>query len=724
MYNFTRRSALGLFSSLSLAAKAAETSHPINPPTAGVATNQKELAALPKALADFTLFGERNIMKEKDFGIANGCATIGINYGDVASISGFFAPPYGSSDFTLDMRLFGERVPTTHYAWCLSEVQRHGSLYGISLSTSTVLVPEERGGIIELTFINTAPEPASIPIQLNITGSLAYVTVWDFNRPITKDQATSALAEERLIVRSNSSGAFCVSTDLPFPRWEDWSSHWESKLHLTPGKNRKFYISFAIGEKRSAKTSAVSNLARRTVVESTQRMMANQIENLRRRLPSLEASDSRLVRYYNRSLVPFLLNKWTVPEFVLKPYYSTGGVNGGCLALYLWDLGCIPEMFPLADPAATREHIKQFLRVDMTQHFLIRPMDGAAAGPWYPVNQEKIILLIYHYVLHTGDLSFLRETVEGKSVLEWVIYHATFGDDFSKGAVLVDYGNGNNHLELRRQYRYDNILPDLNGRRCKSYRLAWELGRLVDVNLDYLNARIEPLRRLLKERLWSARDKWFYFEFADGKRELRYTVQMFEMIDGEELDREEEEGLVSHLNEEEFLSTYGLHSMSKKDPAYDQVDIDNGGGGNYAAFTPRIAEFLFNAGYTDKASDLLQRTMWWGDRVPYWGDSFVANQVEYRQDTPLQSDISAPAGAQCIIFGLFGVKVLANGDIVIQPRQLKWSIQNRLKGLNIRGTSIDISTDRVNFEVAVGGRTLRSKIGTAVRIRGSELSTV
>jgi hypothetical protein len=35
-------------------------------------------------------------------------------------------------------------------------------------------------------------------------------------------------------------------------------------------------------------------------------------------------------------------------------------------------------------------------------------------GPFYPVNQEKIIGLIYFYVLETGDTGFLKESVSGK----------------------------------------------------------------------------------------------------------------------------------------------------------------------------------------------------------------------------------------------------------------------------------------------------------------------
>jgi len=726
IHRLTRRNALGFLGALPLLPVSMKASQG---QAAGLkapaAEASRESTVVPGVLNRFALSGERNIMDEDHFGIANGRATVGVNYLHVASIGGFFAPPYASSDFVLEIRLFGERVRTLEYTWYPSEVQGRGVMHGIAVSTSTVLAPEERGGAIEVILVNTTSQTALVPIQLNITGSLDYVTAWDFARPVTDKKRTTAVAQQRRVTRHNGSGAFSVGTDLPFPRWEDWSSHWESEVRLAPGKKARFYVSFAMGDRPGSEVSADHILdAGEKVVASARQRSARGADELRSKLPSLEASEAKLVRYYDRSLVPFLLNKWTVPEFVLNPYYSTGSVKGGCLACYLWDYGCLPEVFPLLDPRAVREHIKQFLRIDMTKHFLFNPMDGAAGGPWYPVNQEKIILSVYHYVLHTGDVNFLREVIGGKSILDWVVYHAAFGEDFSKSAVLLDYGNGNNHLELRREYRYDNFMPDLNGRRYKSYKLAAELGKLAGVNLDYLNARAEPLKQLLKESLWSPRDKWFYFQFANGTRELRYTVQMFKMIGGGVLDKEQEDGLVSHLNEEEFLSAYGLHSMSKKDPAYDQVDIDNGGGGNYQAFTPRIAEFLFNAGYTTQAADLLQRTLWWGDRMPYWGDSFVANQVEYRKDTPLQSDLSAPAAAQCLIFGLFGVKVLASGDVVVDPKPLKWSAQTALKGLQIRGTSIDVSVDGSDYEVKVGTRRLRAKIGNAVRVHGGDVSAV
>jgi len=672
----------------------------------------------------FMFPGERNIRDEEHFGIINGLVTTGVNYKDIGSLSGLYAPPYASSDFLLEVRLFGEKVPTKRYEWHPAEVPRKGEIHGISVSTTSCLVHGVRGGLLELTLQNTTSEKKKLPIQLNILGSLEYLKVWEFSYPNTTKKTTTAVSEAKRVIRENEGGAIAVGTDLENMRWEPWSSHWEGEVVLLPGQRTTHYVAVAVGDKADCRRVCDQLLKNPgKSIEDSRQAYRDETKDLFTKLPRLEASNRSLVEYYNRSIVSFIINKFKVPEFVLNPYYSTGGIKGGCVGNYLWDFGGVPELLPLYDPVATKAHIKQFLQIDITKHFLFNPMDGKAGGPWYPVNQEKIILLIYHYVQGTGDVGFLRETVNGKSVLDWVLLNANFRDDLSRPAVLVDYGTGENHLELRKKYRYDNFYPDLNGRRYKSYQLAWQLGKVAGENWDYLLERAEALKVLLKETLWSPQDRWFFFMYANGVKELRYTVCIFKMMGSKVLDKEQEDGLVSHLNDHEFLSAYGIHSMAKQDPAFDQVDIDNGGGGNYVAFTPRIAQFLYQAGYTAQAEELLKRTLWWGERMPYWGDSLVANQIEYRKDTPLQNAIDAGAGAQCIIFGMFGVKLEMDGTVTINPKLPSWSPQASLKGLKLRGSSIDISVAGHEFTVRAGNRVIPSKIGTPVRLSASNPPT-
>ena len=283
----------------------------------------------------------------------------------------------------------------------------------------------------------------------------------------------------------------------------------------------------------------------------------NRTLNLFAKLPRLEASDQRLVTFYNRSLLHLLLNQWKVDEFVLNPYYGTGSILGGCLANYLWDFGEPWELFPLYDPKACREHIKQFLHIDLTAHFSFDPMTGEALGPFYPVNQEKIIGLIYYYVIETGDTAFLNETVNGRKIVDWAVYQAMWGDDPGRPVALIDYGNGNHHLELRGKYRYDYYVPDLNGRRYSNYLLANELSKLAGKVNSYLVRRAEELKALLKQKLWSQEDRWFDLITDAGVKDLRYTVQIFKLIASPVLDKEEEQGLLSHLNESEVSCPIG-----------------------------------------------------------------------------------------------------------------------------------------------------------------------
>lgn len=192
---------------------------------------------------------------------------------------------------------------------------------------------------------------------------------------------------------------------------------------------------------------------------------------------------------------------------------------------------------------------------------------------------------------------------------------------------------------------------------------------------------------------------------------------MYKLFEGNVLDEEEEQGLISHLIDEEFFSPYGLHSLSKKDPGYDQVDIDNGGGGICTSFPPIIAEFLYKDGKADVADEIMKRILWWGKRMPYLGDSQVANGIDYRQDTPLQSDIDTGCLAQCILFGIFGIDVAFDGTITIDPKKTSLSNKMEIKGLKLRGRNMDVSVYGNKFYVAKDGNKYYADIGHPVIIK-------
>lgn len=671
--------------------------------------------ALPlNPLELFALYGEKNIMAESNYGIANGHITARVHYSDVGTVSGLFAPPYASSDFSLECLVFGEKVKTRHYKWYPFEVYREGELNGISVSTNTVLKTGERSLLLKISFRNYTGKKVAVPVQLQIKGGLGFVKSWDFLRPDARAKVNIHV-QDGMMTRDNADGKMIIGAGFKEADWFEPASSWSTRVWLDPGASSDHYVVIEMRDKDMTADHVRNTLENaENVIAEARASSRDEVENLLKQLPRFSAGDKRLEEYYYRSLAVLFTNKWNVPEFVLQPYYGSGGVIGGSVTLHLWEFGLPAQIFPLYDPVAAKAHIKQFLGIDITKRSRFEPVSGMGAGSWYQVNQDKIIELIYYYVLHTGDKAFLNEIVEGQTVYDHVISNALFGDDVKKPVQLVDYGDdGENHLELRRGYPYRGIMPDVNGLRYLSYLRAYELSRIAGKPVKDLPSRAESLKQLLKQRLWSEQDNWFYFE-NKGKKDIRMTNFMYTLIGTGVFDKEIEEKLLSHFNDREFLSDYGIHSISKLDPAYDQVDIDHGGGGSYVAFPPLICQRLYTAGYGSLADDLLQRHLWWGERLPYWGDSKVANFIGYREDTPLQSDFSAISGAQAVIFGLFGVKVLPEGSIAINSVLPSFSSELKLEGLKLRGKVIDIYVDGNGFTVKTDGKTIRSTPGKPI----------
>ena len=674
------------------------------------------VAAWAKTDADraavFDMDGRQIIQDEDHLGIVNGMLAARVNYRDVAGIGGLWAPPFVSSNFMLDGCVNGEKVPTTKWTWRPFQVAREGSVSNVSVSSLTTMIYGHRAAVVSFTFKNSGR--SAVPIEFFTLGWLDSTREWGFARPASGTETTPQADGRRLTLRQGGM-AIVLAVDSAEWTWDVSGNLGHAAAALPAKQSRAVNVILAIGSADEAAASVTRILADPAgAITAAQAEYARRVGEVFERLPSLESDNAQLVRWYNRSLAHFLMNRWDVPEFVLHPYYSTGSVNGGCVANYLWNFGEAWEILPLFDAPSARTHIRQFLQCDLLKHFLFNPITGAADGPWYMINQEKIIGLTYFYVLLTGDTAFLDGTVDGKSIRDHMVAQAMFGDDAAKPIALIDYGPSNSHLELRRRYAYNHVMPDLNARRYANYLRAAALCDLSGKPAPFLRERAELLKPLLKEKLWDAQARWFRCEDGKGKGDLRYTVQMFKPVGGGVLDKECEEGLLSHLNEAEFLSAYGLHSLSKRDPAYDQLDIDNGGGGVCTSFPPQIIERLYQAGQPQRAADILGRLLWWADTMPYWGDSIAANRKDYRRDTPLQCTFDGVAAAQCVIFGVFGVSARPHGEVMIKPSRLPFASRLILNGLKVRGWSLDIRIDDGRYEVRSGDRTVRALMGETV----------
>jgi len=659
--------------------------------------------ALSPAAQRFLFSGGENILRPEHMAVANGRITAGVNHDEALSVRGLWSPPFCGEDFSLEIRLDGLCVKADEFCWYPYGIERSGHTGALRASSLTALCDGMRALVMRGSLAGGLPGE-KVHLQMLVRGGLESIDFWGFSRQKPASPATAA-AQDNMLTLTGKGCTAVLRTSLAGLRWFAPGNLWETEIILNPAGETQFWLCVSLGEPARAREEAAAVSTDWGAALAGQFAAFNRAaEDLFKKLPTFSCENVALMDFYNRSLVHYFTNHWDVPEFRLRPTYCTGGMRGGCFAAYLWDYAGGWELHPLFDPAATKAHIAHYLSIDMGSHYAFNPMDGAAFGPWYPVNQEKIIGLIRYYVLHTGDISFLHAQVNGKQVWAHAVAYATLRDDPGKPVALIDYGEeGEHHLELRRGYPYCGVMPDINARRYPSYLWAADIAQLAGYPQPWLRERAQALKALLRQELWDEEKRWFAFEHA-GKRDFRWTALMYKLIDSGVLEEDQLDGLLSHLNEAEFLSPYGLHSISKLDEAYDQIDIDQGGGGSCSIFAPLIAEQLCRRGRPELAADLLRQILWWGRRVPYFGDSFVANFIEYRHDTPLQCTVGGVAGAQAILFGLFGLRVETDGSVVIRPCLPEWAGQAELHGLRIRGYVIDIRVAADGVAVTANGK--------------------
>ena len=637
--------------------------------------------------AAFAIGKKDCIISPNDLGLVNGHVTMNGWIEDVSLVKGLYAPPYFCNDFVLALTFNGRRVKATDYTWRPEALTRVGEKDGWTVTTRLVPVAGERAAILEVKVRNGNGKPSDLALRYDSCGTVGRREHWGFGKPLGE----SAWNDGTLEIDSGKPARIAV-------RWSLNGANETTLKGVPPGADRTFYVAFAIGAPERA-TRLV-----RTCIEDPDGFVARSVDGWRARvrkvaatLPDFDCDDPALVQLYRRSLLHLMLVRWDVGTFKLRPYYATGGLNGGCICNYLWNFGGPYRMWPLLDPAALKEHVKAFLDLDLLRCFAFAPVDGSPQGPYYPINQEKILFLIDAYVRETGDVGFLRETHKGRTFAEWAVEMALTHDDLSQDAVLHDYGASNSHLELRTgDHLYNGVMPDLNLRRVRLLRMADRLCEMagVDPKVDLVR-RAEALKDLCRRELWDEKSGWFAVKCADGRTKLRWTMQMFKVFGCGALDKDVEEAMLAHLmNEREFLGSHGVHSLSKLEPAYDENDVDNGGPGACPSFAPAICDRLYRDGHFKEANDILMRLRWLGTSLPYWGDSQYADRADYRRDTPLQCDVEGACLAQTIIFGLFGVAVDDNLRVSFDPHLPETVGRMTLVNLRLCGKSYDVHASR------------------------------
>ncbi|MBE6786733.1 MAG: hypothetical protein E7537_00120 [Ruminococcaceae bacterium] len=660
--------------------------------------------------------GEFSILEEKDLGICADVSSLRTPEYSVAAADCFQGCPYTDTGFHLDVVTNGERVKVKEWVWLPNAMKRVGETADFTIETITAVVPKSRRFVMGVTYKNKTSKVLTLPFQIEYTANPRYESNWDFLGPQTaKNLVTNTIPQKNGVYLETDDCGMNITVSIPVKLFK-LARLLEGEITLNPNGEYTVFITVQFDKKEAVlKGENLENFDFYDFMQSSFEWFSKESKRIYDNLPHLSSDNKALDNLYYRSLVTYMLCRWENSDLCAVPYFSTGSINGACMCSYLWDYCGGLMIHPIYDTFGNKKQLLAYLKNDLTTSYALNPVTAGKVGPWYQVNQEKIICMVYYHVLFTGEKEFLFQVVEGKTVLEWMKHYAYACDEGKDGNSLFNYGkSGFDHLELRRGILYDGIMPDLNARRYMNYMRVWELCNVAKMPCDDLKERALGLKEKLKT-LWNDDIKWYDFIDSNGKRDVRYTVQMFKFLNSPVIDAKEREGLISHLNETEFLSKFGLHSMSKLDIAYDQEDIDNGGGGICTHFTMQICGQLYEIGYDKLATDILSRVYWWGERMPYMGDSCAANMIRNREDTPLQGDISSVSAAQMIFFFIFGIRADFDGNITVCPVENRPAANMKIENARLCGKVFSVEITGKEFTVTSKDIVYKAQIGQKIK---------
>jgi hypothetical protein len=646
------------------------------------------------------------VLEGKHIWINNEIQTLNPDFSGIGSISKIYSPPLNLSPFGMEVKFFGEKAKVEYYTWKPGEIIEEASMNEINIKCLIVPVFPYKKIVQVIELSNPTKEKIIVPVSVSATPSLSsYNSRWSYGpmnavkkATFKKSQLKSTLYFEtedgEIKIKSGDAGFIKTASEL------------KREILLEP-KSKK-YFTLVISYKGKENSEMSEDMIVEKLISQSRKRWIERIEYAYNHLGKIKSSNPELDMFYKRGILTLLTCEWNKKEMLLRPYFSESGIDGGAVCSYMWGLAYVSKIMPLYNPQAWKAQIKQAIKTDAKNHYAFIPLTGESIGPWYSYNQYSMVRIIYDYILISGDNTFLNEKVNDKKVIDYCIEQALYRDNIDDKVRLINYGTNKNLLELKKTGTYQFFVPSPNAERCWSYRAVDKLCHLAGIKSLNLSGRADSLATLIRKELWSVEKKWFMTKDTVGEKHFSPSIQIFDMLRCGVLNKTQENKILDHLNEKEFLSEYGVHSISKEYRGYDSTDIDWGGPGVYAGDAPELIEDLYLSEHYKKAQGILKRILWWGKHLPYYPQAIIADKIDYRRNGRANV-LAGVTSTQSVLFGILGLKFSSEGEISFKPCKTDLFIDLQLKEILINGKSVNVSVHENNFSVTIDGKETKSK---------------
>jgi hypothetical protein len=448
-------------------------------------------------------------------------------------------------------------------------------------------------------------------------------------------------------------------------------------------------------------------------IDRAERALRERLRWASENLPRISTADKQLDDLYYRSILSVLDTRWDRENFIARPYYAVGT----WLDTIAWDTSYASELLSMLDPGGLREAFLTYIREGLLTHTYI-PWNGKAEPFAYAQDPFAKMWILQDYLRQTGDFAFLDHVEGGASVYEWMKRAAVqVKKQYGRPDGLLDFGaNSNNFLEIRTD-GYTNVVAATNGLAAESFQQLADWGKARnDPEAEEFAQWAAQLRNSLNDKLWNEPAGWFDNLFPDGSHQLVFSYHLFDILGTRALSPHQQQRMVAHITEGEFLGPYGMYGIAKSDEKHwELMDIDWGGGGQYTGMPLRIAETLYRLGYSELGWNILARCGRWTERYPYIPqDAFTEFFGEIPEDMPLE--IAAGSGAQAILFGVFGLRPAMDGSLEVSPAYHQELGEAKMAGYHFRGHTYDVTMMPTEYCVYKDGKlAARNAYGVATR---------
>jgi hypothetical protein len=407
--------------------------------------------------------------------------------------------------------------------------------------------------------------------------------------------------------------------------------------------------------------------------------------------PVLETEDTIAKRvYYTGPLTMLYLLNTNLP--LHKKVVLTGGPKWGATISFFWDNTEWSMMQAVADPLQLKQNIATWIKIDPSKYYGVDNFGGQGVGNPYSANYWALFQLIRSYLTVTKDYDFLKEVINGKTVLQTVEHYATnwerissYGkpgctDDIYK---LADFGSDEWNL-LECVPTYKQIVPSFNAGYIWMMRETASFYRLVGDNkkAEALTSKANEMLPLLM-KLYKGNGVWNCLYPNQKTVEVRHCLDF--MFMGRYLANDLSDTMKNEMInfvDQELMTDHWMRAQSLLDSAAKNSDRpDHGPLGAFDGWPAGTMDAMVQMGYSQKALDFFHaiepvtREGTWAQAHELWGDNKENAKAKVRIAERGWHARDAMAGigmSQVMLKCFFGFNPDAAGNVIKPPQSIQF----------------------------------------------------